>query len=127
MSQPQRVHSSGAGSSTRAVVGASFAWDPGKDGLASIYANRIVERGGDPRAITAQVRAERLGITERGAVSRALMERPRTVRFGRGTAAHLQALAAHPAPAPAPTPAASRRSWNPLRALLQPQARWSRR
>ncbi|MDQ2651962.1 MAG: hypothetical protein M3Z20_02860, partial [Chloroflexota bacterium] len=85
MSQPQHVHGSGTGSSTQFAVGASYAWDPGKDGLASIYANRIVERGGDPRAITAQVRADRMGVTERGAVSRALMERPRTVRFGRGT------------------------------------------
>jgi uncharacterized protein YvpB/LysM repeat protein len=95
--------------------------------LASIYANRIVERGGDPRAITAQVRAERMGVTERGAVSRALMERPRTVRFGRGTAAHLQALAEQPVPTPAAASVSPRRSWNPLRALLQPQVRWSRR
>lgn len=127
MSQPQHVHGSGTGSTTQVAVGASFAWDPGKDGLASIYANRIVERGGDPRALTAQVRAERMGVTERGAVSRALMERPRPVRFGRGTAAHLQALAEHPAPVLAAPVAAPRRSWNPLRALLQPQVRWSRR
>ena len=127
MSQPQHVHGSRSGSGEQVAVGASFAWDPGKDGLASIYANRIVERGGDPRAITAQVRAERLGVTERGAVSRALIERPRTVRFGRGTAAHLQALAANPEPAPVATPVAQRKSWNPLRGLFQPQVRWSRR
>ncbi len=127
MSQPQHVHGSGTGSSTQAKVGASDAWDPGKDGLASIYANRIVERGGDPRAITAQVRADRMGGAERGAVSRALIERPRTVRFGRGTAAHLQALAAQPVAASVAAPVSQRRSWNPLRALLQPQTRWSRR
>ena len=86
MSQPQHVHGSGTGSASQVAVGASFAFDPGKDGLASIYATRIVERGGDLRAITAQVRADRMGVTERGAVSRALIERPRTVRFGRGTA-----------------------------------------
>ena len=127
MSQPQHVHGSGTGFSTQAAVGASYAWDPGKDGLASIYANRILERGSDPRAITAQVRADRMGVTERGAVSRALMERPRTVRFGRGTAAHLQAVAAQTAAEPLPPPTSSRRSWNPFRALLQPQVRWSRR
>jgi uncharacterized protein YvpB len=127
MSQPQHVHGSGTGSGAQVAVGASYSWDPGKDGLASIYANRIVERGGDPRAITAQVRAERMGVTERGAVSRALIERPRTVRFGRGTAAHLQALAAQPEPAPVAAPARQRKSWNPLRALVQPQVRWSRR
>jgi uncharacterized protein YvpB/LysM repeat protein len=127
MSQPQHVHGSGTGSASHIAVGASFAFDPGKDGLASIYANRIVERGGDPRAITAQVRADRMGVTERGAVSRALIERPRTVRFGRGTAAHLQALAAQPTPAPAAPASTARRSWNPLRALVQPQVRWSRR
>jgi uncharacterized protein YvpB/LysM repeat protein len=127
MSQPQHVHGSSAGSAAQVAVGASFSWDPGKDGLASIYANRVVERGGDPRAITAQVRAERMGVTERGAVSRALIERPRTVRFGRGTAAHLQALASQPVPAPITAPVSPRRSWNPLRTLLQPQVRWSRR
>lgn len=128
MSQPQHVHGSGTGTSTQAKVGASCVWDPGKDGLASIYANRIVERGGDPRAITAQVRADRMGVSERGAVNRALIERPRTVRFGRGTAAHLQALADQPlSPVPAAAPVSLRRSWNPLRTLMQPQVRWSRR
>jgi LysM repeat protein len=68
-----------------------------------------------------------MGVTERGAVSRALIERPRTVRFGRGTAVHLQALASQPEPAPVAAPGSPRRSWNPLRALLQPQVRWSRR
>ena len=128
MSQPQHVHGSGTGSASQVVVGASFAFDPGKDGMASIYATRIVERGGDPRAITAQVRADRMGVTERGAVSRALIERPRTVRFGRGTAAHLQALASQPErPVQATAPASLRKSWNPFRALMQPQIRWSRR
>ena len=126
MSQPQRVHGSGTGSNSQSAAWAPNACDPSKDGLASIYANRILERGADPRAVMAQVRADRLGATERGAVSRALIERPRTVRFGRGTAAHLQALAAQPAPVAVAPVAASRRSWNPLRGLMQPQVRWSR-
>ena len=72
------------------MVGASYAFDPGADGLASIYAARVLERGIDPRALCAEVRADRLGHPERGSQRRMLMSRTRAARFGRGTAAHLQ-------------------------------------
>ena len=32
------------------LVGASYAFDPGADGMAGIYAARVLERGIDPRA-----------------------------------------------------------------------------
>src|SRR5918998_314438 len=60
------------------------------DGLASIYAARVLERGVDPRALCAEIRADRLGFVDRGPQRRALMARTRTSRFGRGTAAHLR-------------------------------------
>src|SRR5215216_438205 len=72
------------------AVGASYAFDPGVDGLASIYAARVLERGIDPRALCAEIRADRLGLVDRGPQRRALMARTRTSRFGRGTAAHLR-------------------------------------
>src|SRR5215211_6771430 len=72
------------------AVGASYAFDPGVDGLASIYAARVLERGVDTRALCAEIRADRLGLVDRGSQRRALMARTRTSRFGRGTAAHLQ-------------------------------------
>src|SRR5215203_6336936 len=77
-----------------AAVGASYAFDPGVDGLASIYAARVLERGIDPRALCAEIRADRLGLVDRGPQRRALMARTRTSRFGRGTAAHLRSQAA---------------------------------
>lgn len=79
-----------------APVGASFAFDPGADGLAGIYATRLLDRGVDPRALSAEVRADRRGIPDHGVVARALLSQPRAVRFGRGTAVHLHATA-HPA------------------------------
>src|SRR5215213_5991844 len=72
------------------AVGASYAFDPGVDGLASIYAARVLERGVDPRALCAEFRADRLGLVDRGSQRRAIMARTRTSRFGRGTAAHLR-------------------------------------
>src|SRR5215210_2240951 len=72
------------------AVGASYAFDPGVDGLASIYAARVLERGVDPRVLCAEIRADRLGLVDRGSQRRALMARTRTSRFGRGTAAHLR-------------------------------------
>ena len=78
--------------SRQSTVGASFPFDPGRDGLASIYATRLLDRGVDPRALCAEVRADRQGTPERGALSRALMQRNRAVRFGRGTAPHLTAV-----------------------------------
>src|SRR3954462_2794888 len=71
------------------AVGASYAFDPGIDGLASIYAARVLDRGIDPRALCAEIRADRLGLVDRGPQRRAMLERTRTTRFGRGTAAHL--------------------------------------
>src|SRR3954447_16142597 len=80
-------------------VGASYAFDPGVDGLASIYAARVLERGIDPRALCAEIRADRLGLVDRGPQRRAMLGRTRTTRFGRGTATHLrlQAFANEPA------------------------------
>src|SRR5215207_2662886 len=72
------------------AVGASYAFDPGVDGLASIYAARVLERGIDPRALCAEIRADRLGLVDRVPQRRALLVRTRTARFGRGTAAHLR-------------------------------------
>ena len=72
------------------AVGASYAFDPGVDGLVSIYAARVLERGIDPRVICAEIRADRLGLVDRGPQRRALMARTRTSRFGRGTALHLR-------------------------------------
>src|SRR5215216_2109204 len=72
------------------AVGASYAFDPGVDGLASIYAARVLERGIDPRMLCAEIRADRLGVVNRGPQRRALMARTRAARFGRGTAAHLR-------------------------------------
>src|SRR3954454_22010350 len=71
-------------------VGASYAFDPGVDGLASIYAARVLERGIDPRALCAEIRADRLGLVDRGPQRRALLARTRASSFGRGTAAHLR-------------------------------------
>src|SRR5215207_7723655 len=72
------------------LVGASYAFDPGVDGLSSIYAARVLERGIDPRTLCAEIRADRLGLVDRGPQRRALLARTRTSRFGRGTAAHLR-------------------------------------
>ena len=75
------------------AVGASYAFDPGADGLAGIYATRVLERGIDPRALCADVRADRLGLVDRGPQRRTLKARSSTARFGRGTATHLQTAA----------------------------------
>jgi hypothetical protein len=72
------------------AVGASYAFDPGVDGLASIYAARVLDRGIDPRALCAEIRADRLGLVDRAPQRRALLARTRTSRFGRGTADHLR-------------------------------------
>src|SRR5687768_2850831 len=72
------------------AVGASYVFDPGVDGLASIYAARVLERGKDPRSLCAEIRADDLGLADRGPQRRAHVARTRTSRFGRGTAAHLR-------------------------------------
>ncbi|MGH2615007.1 MAG: LysM peptidoglycan-binding domain-containing protein [Thermomicrobiales bacterium] len=97
MQEPHRVsvrRGAGAGlphPSSTAVVGASYAFDPGAEGIAGIYAARVLERGIDPRVLCAEVRADRLGLLDRAPQRRALMARSRVTRFGRGTATHLQA------------------------------------
>jgi LysM repeat protein/uncharacterized protein YvpB len=113
----------GPGAAT--AVGASYAFDPGADGLPGIYATRVLERGGDPRALCAEIRADLLGIPERGAISRALIERNRPSRFGRGTAAHLHATSqSGPQPAQRRPPRAAVRLTPPV---WPAQPRWSRR
>jgi LysM repeat protein len=77
-------------SSASAPVGASYAFDPRADGIAGIYAARVLERGIDPRTLCAEIRADRLGSSEREPRRRALSARPRAARFGRGTANHLE-------------------------------------
>lgn len=124
---PEATHSASLGPAKMPVAGASHAFDPGRDGLAGMYASRVLDRGIDPRALYAEVRADRLGASERGAVSRALIERPRPTRFGRGTAAHLAAMAANQAQPEQPTKRVrsnrARTSWS----LKQPELRLSRR
>jgi LysM repeat protein/uncharacterized protein YvpB len=137
MGQALRVTDSAASNSSfrfpqaATAVGASYSFDPGADGLAGIYATRLLERGVDPRALCAEVRADRLGVSERGATIRTLMERPRVSRFGRGTAKHLQAQAAEvshptrPAAVPARLPASRMADFG--RTARQPAMRWPRR
>jgi uncharacterized protein YvpB/LysM repeat protein len=75
---------SGAASShAAAVVGASYTFDPAADGVAGIYALRVLERGGDPRALSAEFRHHR-GADAPPAPFRAAPP----LRFGRGTSAH---------------------------------------
>jgi hypothetical protein len=90
------------------AVGASYAFDPGVDGLASIYAARVLERGIDPRVLCAEIRADRLGLVDRGPQLRALLARSRASRFGRGTAAHLH-LVRFPSQPPRPSEASPRK------------------
>jgi LysM repeat protein/uncharacterized protein YvpB len=86
-----------------AAVGASYAFDPGADGLAAIYAARVLERGLDPRALCADIRADRLGVPDRAAARRARLARSRVTRFGRGTAPQIAAASAGPSPRPRET------------------------
>ena len=90
------------------AVGASYAFDPGVDGLASIYAARVLERGIDPRVLCAEIRADRLGLVDRGPQLRALLARSRASRFGRGTAAHLHLVGSSSQP-PRPSEASPRK------------------
>ena len=52
--------------STSIPVGASYAFDPSADGIAGIYATRVLDRGLDPRTLCAEIRADRLGSVNRG-------------------------------------------------------------
>lgn len=103
--------------SVSAPVGASFAFDPKADGIASVYATRVLERGIDPRTLCAEIRADRLGSTDREPRRRAFFTRPRTVRFGRGTANHLERTGSRmPSPRRAsPTTRATRSRFSPVR------------
>jgi hypothetical protein len=113
------------------AVGASYAFDPGADGLASIYAARVLERGVDPRALCADLRADELGHAERGTRRRALMTRTHTNRFGRGTAAHLQSQTREVRPLPinlsAPNQRVSRAGSMTSTPRRQFQGSWSRK
>jgi hypothetical protein len=112
-------------STATAAVGASYAFDPSADGLPGIYAARVLERGVDPRALCAEIRADRLGVPERGAANRALIERTRMARFGRGTARHLQEAGQSRArPAAVRVGRAGRHA---IPAARQTQVRWPRR
>jgi hypothetical protein len=71
-----------------AVVGASYTFDPTADGMAGIYAVRVLDRGGDPRALYAEIRAERGVPTERSELRRARSAYARAISFGRGSASH---------------------------------------
>ena len=114
-----------------AAVGASYAFDPGVDGLASIYAARVLERGIDPRVLCAEIRADRLGIIDRGPQRRAMLARTRTSRFGRGTAAHLRFQASPNQPAPESKPSIEKRPDRATRQITSPrpgfQLHWSRK
>jgi LysM repeat protein/uncharacterized protein YvpB len=113
------------------VVGASYVFDPGVDGLASIYAARVLERGIDPRALCAEIRADRLGLVDRGPQRRAMMARTRTSRFGRGTAVHLRSQTS-PSQSSRPQKSAENRRQDPVTSkntwpLWGGQISWSRK
>src|SRR5215217_7347064 len=113
------------------AVGASYAFDPGVDGLASIYAARVLERGIDPRVLCAEIRADRLGLVDRGPQRRAMLARTRVSRFGRGTAAHLRFQASPNQPAPESKPSKEKRHDRVTRQITSPrpgfQLNWSRK
>jgi LysM repeat protein/uncharacterized protein YvpB len=112
-----------------AAVGASCSFDPGADGMAGIYASRLLDRGLDPRAVCADVRADRLGNSESGVASRSHVRRIRVSRFGRGTGPHLQAMSLvqrEPAKLNRPRIAVPKITGFG-RSSRQPTLRWSRR
>jgi hypothetical protein len=113
------------------AVGASYAFDPGVDGLASIYAARVLERGIDPRVLCAEIRADRLGLVDRGPQRRAMLARTRTSRFGRGTAAHLRFQASPNQPAPVSKASIEKRPDRATHQITSPrpgfQLNWSRK
>src|SRR5215210_1439100 len=113
------------------AVGASYAFDPGVDGLASIYAARVLERGIDPRVLCAEIRADRLGLVDRGPQRRAMLARTRTSRFGRGTAAHLRFQASPNQPAPVSKASSEKRPDRATHQITSPrpgfQHNWSRK
>jgi len=71
-----------------AVVGASYTFDPAADGMAGIYAVRVLDRGGDPRALYAVIRADRGSSTEKSELRRVHTSYARALSFGRGSASH---------------------------------------
>jgi hypothetical protein len=109
-------------------VGASYAFDPGADGISGMYATRVLERGIDPRALCAEVRADRRGIPEHGAVARALLSQPRVMRFGRGTAVHLQVTSQAASRGEHAVVPGSRQATSPVVATGRPaRVKWPRR
>lgn len=77
-----------ASSQASTVVGASYAFDPAADGIAGIYALRVLERGVDPRSLCAAFRADRYTPAERWPARLSSSHGVRPTRFGRGTASH---------------------------------------
>ena len=121
------ISTAGAASRQAALttaVGASYAFDPGVDGLASIYAARVLERGIDPRVLCAEIRADRLGLVDRGPLRRALMTRTRSSRFGRGTAAHLRARSSLDLPSRAVVARPEKRTVRELNQLTTSRSRF---
>lgn len=112
------------------LVGASYAFDPGADGMAGIYVARVLERGIDPRALCADVRADALGLADRVAQRRALMTRGRNTRFGRGTATHLRmagSVVTVQRTGAAASPPAVNKNVSASRREHRPAVRWPRR
>ena len=109
------------------AVGASYTFDPRADGLTGIYAMRVLERGIDPRALSAAFRADRLGSADHA--SAAIATAP-GVRFGRGTAAHNRHAASYKPASPGRSTKSSASSLATILASLKgrprPQ-RWPRR
>jgi uncharacterized protein YvpB/LysM repeat protein len=105
------------------AVGASYSFDPAADGIAGIYASRVIARGIDPRALCAELRGHRQGASERMDVVDRGLAAARAVRFGRVTAAHRQA----PPPIPPPPRPAVVRAKRFGRASSPPAKGWGRR
>lgn len=71
-----------------APVGASYTFDPDADGLGSIYALRVLERGVDPRTLCAEARASRSVSPEWIHVPTRSAGLAPAAQFGRGTRGH---------------------------------------
>lgn len=71
-------------------AGASYDFDPDSDGIAAIYAQRVIARGVDPRALCAEIRGHRQFGPGESPEFDARLVAARTTRFGRGTASPRQ-------------------------------------
>jgi uncharacterized protein YvpB/LysM repeat protein len=106
------------------AVGASYAFDPAADGIAGIYATRVIARGVDPRALCAELRGNRqVGVAAIDVVDRQRAA-ARTVRFGRGTSGHRQAPSSVPSTA---RPSVAVRATRFGRTSSPPAKGWGRR